>query len=95
MPKRYKCEFNNCQCTHFSIYYNNLCFNCNHANIWHSRKEPPPPDDYLSFVSTRSCARKPKYEKRFIIEIFEPQVPPLPDSDNELIYCSAVEILPV
>lgn len=34
-------------------------------------------------------------KKRFIIEIFEPSVPPLPDSDNEIEYCSAIEILPV
>ena len=95
MTKRYRCQFNNCNCQHFNLYCNNLCYNCNHANVWHSRNKPPPSDGYLSFVSNRSCARKPEYEKRFIIEIFEPCVPPLPDSDNEIEYCSAIEVLPV
>ena len=27
--------------------------------------------------------------------IFEPTVPPLPESDDDIIYCDAVEILPV
>jgi len=46
-------------------------------------------------VSSRSSARKPKYEKRNIIEIFEPQVPPLPESDDDIIYCTDIEVLPV
>ena len=95
MTKRYKCQFNNCNCLHFNLSNNNLCLNCNHANIWHSRYKPPPSDGYLSFISNRSFARKPKYEKKYIIEIFEPCVPPLPDSDSELEYCSAIEVLPV
>ena len=94
MPKRYKCEFKNCFCTKFTLYSNNLCFHCKHANIWHSRIKPPS-DSFLSFVSSRSSARKPKYAKRNIIEIFEPQVPPLPESDDDIIYCTDIEVLPV
>ena len=94
MTKRYRCQFNNCNCLHFNLFNNNLCLNCNHANVWHSRYKPPSSDGYLSFVSSRSFARKPEYEKRYIIEILEPSVPPLPESDNELEYCSANEILP-
>ena len=95
MKRRFHCEFSNCNCLNFTRNFNNLCLNCNHANVWHSNRELPPSDDYLSFVSIRSFARKPVYEKRYLIEIFEPSVPPLPDSDNELIYCTAVEVLPV
>ena len=94
MPKRYNCEFNNCFCTNFTLNCKNLCFHCKHANIWHSKNKPTS-DDNLSFVSSRSFARKPKYEKRIIIEIFEPQVPPLPESDDDIIYCTDIDVLPV
>jgi hypothetical protein len=41
-------------------------------------------------------ARKPIYErKNLFVRIFEPTVPDLPESDNEIIYCEAIEILPV
>tara|TARA_Y100001970_G_C14049136_1_gene757950 strand:- start:439 stop:567 length:129 start_codon:yes stop_codon:yes gene_type:complete len=41
-------------------------------------------------------ARKPYYIKKNIkIHIFEPTVPPLPESDDEIIYCEAIEVLPV
>ena len=94
---RYHCEFKTCFCTNFVLHCNNLCFHCKHANIWHSSKEPPPKDEYLSFVSTRQPARTPKYErKNLTIEIFEPRMPLviLSDSD-EIIYCTDIEVLPV
>ena len=96
MPRRYKCEFKTCFCTKFILHCNNLCFHCKHANIWHSLKEKPPSDSYLSFVSPRQSARKPIYKRRNIIEIFEPRVPPLPsDSEDDIVYCTDIEILPV
>ena len=96
MVRRFHCEFKNCSCNKFNLHCNNLCFNCGHANIWHSKKNKPPTDEYLSFQSPRLMARKPIYErKHLILHIFEPTVPPLPESDDDLIYCEAVEILPV
>ena len=91
---RFHCEFKNCSCHKFKLHCNNLCLHCNHANIWHSKKEKPPMDSYLSFVSSRSAARKPIYKKTYFqIAIFVPEVPPLPASDYE--YCDAIEVLPV
>ena len=96
MKKRYHCEFKNCKCNKFILHCNGLCLKCNHANIWHSLKEKPPTDGYLSFISPRLSARTPIYEKKYLnIEIFLPKVPPLPDSDCEIEYCDAIEILPV
>tara|TARA_B110000879_G_C11167154_1_gene511836 strand:+ start:2845 stop:2988 length:144 start_codon:yes stop_codon:yes gene_type:complete len=47
-------------------------------------------------MSPRQSARKPIYKKINIIEIFEPQVPPLPsDSEDDIVYCTDIEILPV
>ena len=41
-------------------------------------------------------ARKPTYIKRYVITLMQPQVPPLPDSsEDELPYCSGIEVLPV
>ena len=93
---RYHCEFKDCKCYKFKLHCNNLCFYCKHSNIWHSRKQKPPTDEYLAFQSPRSPARKPMYEKKYIqVAIFVPTVPPLPDSDNEIIYCETIEVLPV
>jgi len=96
MVKRFHCEFKNCNCNKFKLHCNKLCFNCNHANVWHSKKSKPPSDYYLAFQSPREMARKPIYErKNLFVRIFEPTVPALPESDNEIIYCEAIEILPV
>jgi hypothetical protein len=92
---RHHCQFKNCKCIKFIKHRKNLCFLCQHANIWHSNKPPSPPtDSYLSFVSTRLAARKPTYERRNI-NVFVPFAPPLPESDDEIIYCEAIEVLPV
>ena len=96
MKKRYHCEFKNCECKDFKKHCNNLCYNCKHSKIWHSSKSKPPPDSYLSSISPRFPARTPIYVKQHIkISIFMPEVPPLPESDDELTYCEAVEVLPV
>ena len=96
MSRRYHCTFKNCDCMYYIKRNNHRCLKCNHGDVWHSLREPPPSDDYLSFVSPRRFARKPQYERRHIITIFEPEVPPLPlSSDDELPYCVNVEILPV
>jgi hypothetical protein len=95
---RHHCQFKNCKCIKFIKRRNNLCYVCQHANIWHSKRpySPPPTDSYLSFVSTRPAARTPTYERRNIkVNVFVPSVPPLPESDDEIIYCEAIEILPV
>ena len=93
---RYHCEFKECRCCKFKLHCNNLCFHCKHANIWHSKKEKPPPDEYLAFESIRQPARTPKYEKKYFqVAIFVPTVPPLPESENEIIYCDTIEVLPV
>jgi hypothetical protein len=98
MPrKRYHCEFRDCSCAKYKLHCNGLCLYCSHSKIWHSNKKKPPTDSYLSFVSPRQVARTPIYErKNIVITIFEPEVPPLPDSsDDELVYCSEVIALPV
>lgn len=96
MKKRYHCEFKNCECKDFKKHCNNLCYNCKHSKIWHSSKSKPPTDSYLSFISPRFPARTPIYVKQHIkISTFMPEVPPLPESDHELTYCEAVEVLPV
>lgn len=93
---RYHCEFKNCECNKYILHCNCLCSKCGHSNIWHSRKEAPPRDSYLSFLSERLPARTPIYEKKYFnIAIFLPEVPPLPESDNEVEYCEAIEVLPV
>ena len=63
MVKRYNCEFKNCKCNKFILHCNSLCLNCNRTNVWHSLKEKPPTDSYLSFISPRLPARTPIYEK--------------------------------
>lgn len=95
MSRRYHCEFNGCFCDKFTHHCSNLCFHCKHANIWHSKKEKPPSDHKLSFVSPRESARTPQYEKvSFAVEIFEPRAPELPVVE-EVVYCTDIEILPV
>jgi|UniRef100_A0A6C0BZ56 hypothetical protein len=95
--KRYHCEFRNCLCNKYISNCNNLCSSCNHSKVWHSLKSRPPSDSYLSFLSLRLPARTPIYERKpIIIHIFEPEVPPLPDSsDDEIPYCRDVVALPV
>ena len=96
MVKRTHCEFKNCNCIRFKLHCNNLCLFCNHANVWHSIKSKPPTDGYLAFQSPREMTRKPHYiYKNIEVNIFQPTVPPLPDSDDEIIYCEAIEVLPV
>lgn len=93
---RYHCVFKSCNCNKFKQHCNNLCFYCNHANIWHSKKEKPPNDEYLAFFSTREFARKPIYKKEYFqVAIFVPTVPELPETDEDIPYCEAYEILPV
>ena len=94
MSTRYHCEYSNCNCMFYIKRNNHRCLKCNHGDVWHSLKEPPPNDDYLSFVSPRKFARRPYYKRHHIINIFEPQVPPLP-SDDDIPFCTHVEILPV
>ena len=93
MPKRHHCEFRTCKCNKFVLHCNTLCFCCGHANIWHSKTSRPPTDGYLSFVSLRPAARTPEYEKNIKVQVFLPSVPPLPEDD--IVYCEAIEILPV
>lgn len=97
MNKRFHCEFKKCKCNSFILHRNNQCFICNHANIWHSKKEKPPTDEYLSFVSSRLAARRPEYTHVSPIQIavFVPEAPLLPESDSEMIYCDSVELLPI
>ena len=96
MKKRYLCEFKNCKCRHFKQHCNNLCVYCKHANIWHSLNSKPPTDSYLSFVSPRLPARTPIYVKKHIKKaVFIPEVPPLPESEDELVFCQGIEVLPV
>ena len=60
------------------------------------QKLKSPTDSYLSFISSRLPARRPIYvNKNIKISMFIPEVPPLPESDDELTYCKAVEVLPV
>jgi hypothetical protein len=76
------------------LHRNNLCLYCGHAHIWHSKKQKPPTDEYLAFNSTRPAARTPKYEKKNIgIGILVPTQPELRESN--VVYCDAIEILPV
>ena len=99
---RYYCEFKNCKCNHFVSDLskkNNICKNCNHANIWHSRKcNPPPCDSYLSFVTPRKSARKPQYVSDIhFAKIFIPQQLPLAIA-TEIThnnYCSHIDLLEV
>jgi hypothetical protein len=96
MVRRFHCEFKSCNCNKFVVDCSNLCLNCKHANIWHSKKSKPPNDFYLALQSPREMARKPiYYRQKIFVDIFEPTVPPLPENDNEIIYCEAIEILPV
>ena len=96
MKKRYHCEFKECECEQFKGDCNNLCIYCKHANIWHSLISKQVDYGDLSFVSPRLAARTPIYVKKYIkIAVFIPEVPPLPESDDELLYCKALEVLPV
>jgi len=93
---RFHCEFKTCKCNKFMLHCNNLCLYCGHAHIWHSKKQKPPTDEYLAFESTRPAARTPTYEKKNMqVAVFVPTAPPLPVSDDDVVYCEAIEILPV
>jgi len=96
--KRFHCEFKNCYCRKFRFHCNKLCLHCNHSSIWHSRKHKPPSDSYLSFISPRLPARTPSYEINYLItRIFVPEAIPISNEEiNEnIIYCEAIEVLPV
>ena len=96
--KRYHCEFKNCNCRKFKLHCNQLCLHCNHSNIWHARKEKPPLDQYLSFVSPRLSARSPTYVySSRDMHIFIPEAIPVDISeiDEPIVYCTAIEVLPV
>ena len=95
MPKRYHCEFKDCNCHSYSNFIGNICKICKHGKIWHSRTELPPSDSYLAFLSPRLPARTPIYIRKRIIKVFEPEVPPLPDSSDDELFCEAIEVLPV
>lgn len=91
---RFHCEFKNCKCNKFILHCNNLCLLCGHAHIWHSKKQKPPTDEYLAFNSTRQAARTPTYEKKNIsigVLISEPQE----IQQENVVYCEAIEVLPV
>lgn len=83
--KRYHCEFKNCVCKKFKLLDNNLCFYCHHAGLWHSRKKKQLVDYTTSFISPRPAARTPQYD------ISERDIP----LAEEVVYCTAIEILPV
>ena len=58
------------------------------------KNKNPPTDEYLAFNSTRPAARTPIYEKKNIgIGILVPKQPELRESN--VVYCDAIEILPV
>jgi hypothetical protein len=87
---RHHCEFINCTCAKFIKQRNNICL-CKHANIWHATKSR---NHDTTFDSTRPPARTPVYKTRNRkVSVFLPIVPPLPEPD--IIYCEAVEVLPV
>ena len=91
---RFHCEFKTCKCNKFMLHRNNLCLLCGHAHIWHSKKQKPPTDEYLAFNSTRQAARTPTYEKKNIsigVLISEPQE----IQQENVVYCEAIEVLPV
>ena len=91
---RFHCEFKTCKCCKFKLHYNNLCFYCGHANIWHSKKEKKTKQDCFAFESTRPNARIPKYEKQNIsIGILIPISQEL--IEDNFIYCECIEMLPV
>jgi len=91
---RFHCEFKTCKCNKFKLHCDNLCFYCGHGNIWHSKKQKPPTDEFLAFNSTRKPARTPIYEKKNIcIGILMPMHLELPESN--VVYCDAIEMLPV
>ncbi len=87
---RFHCEFKTCKCNKFSLDCNTLCALCGHGHIWHSKKQKT--DVFLAFNSTRKPARTPKYEKKNIsIGILVPNSQEL----HNVVYCKAVEMLPV
>ena len=91
---RFHCEFKTCKCNKFILHCNNLCLLCGHAHIWHSKKQKPPTDEYLAFKSIRQAARTPTYEKKNIsIGILIPE--PQEIQQENVVYCEAIEVLPV
>ena len=91
---RFHCEFKTCKCNKFMLHCDNLCLYCGHAHIWHSKKQKPPTDEYLAFNSTRPAARTPIYEKKNIsIGILIPG--PQEIQQENVVYCEAIEVLPV
>jgi len=95
---RYYCEFKKCECNEFYS-KTNICDNCNHANIWHSKKsKSPPKDGKLQFMSPRKNARRPNYVYDIIFaQIFTPEKIPIAEV-VEIVptsFCPKVCALPV
>ena len=93
MKERFHCEFNDCYCHHFVKDNNNLCANCHHSKIWHSKKDT---QDFLSFVSPRKAARSAEYTHVFPIQvaIFIPEAVAIPIEEN-INYCTDIDLLPI
>ena len=89
---RFHCEFKNCDCNFYIKRNNHRCLRCN-CDVWHSFKRKPQ-QIVICLSYLRLPARTPVYEKTLNIEIFT-EVPPLPDSDSDIEYCRAIEVLPV
>lgn len=88
MP-RLHCEFGSCTCRKHVGPPDTLCGICTHAACWHKL-------DTTQFQSPRLPARRPKYYHNSVIEInmFLPEVPPLPESSDEE-FCPTLVGLPV
>ena len=85
--RRYHCEFDNCACNKFKVSKHNLCFYCNHAGLWHARKERRIFHPMTSFTSSRQSASTPLYEILYVAQ----EIPVA----KEVTYCMAIEVLPV
>ncbi len=102
--KRYYCEFKNCKCDKF-VSQSRICYKCNHANIWHSKKKKenlkcfdrPPSDGEVQFMSPRKNAHKPKYVSDVIfgqVHIFKPlPLAPAIEVANPC-FCPEITLLP-
>ena len=89
---RYNCEFKNCTCCSYTSNKKKIC-KCKHGKIWHNRNVPPT-DSYLSFVSPRKTASKPRYV--YGIAVFTPIAIPIVEAIiNYELFCPEVVALPV
>lgn len=82
---RTHCEFLNCACKSYLGTVDAQCLICSHGHCWHHLKCSP-------FLSSRPSARKPTYEKVFVVFAL-PMVPQLPK--DEPITCPDIVNLPV